>query len=141
MVAALSALLIGTGALVGYLLGARTQTVATVTITVYVGDRQASGEVEGWWYGVRSTVSTWRGADGSQHEGGWPTCLDHVGSERTVIFGWVPAIVAGGGSWRDVVYVACPRPSRSDTSPERWPGQPGKVAARQGGAQSATLVH
>ncbi|MDA8331720.1 MAG: hypothetical protein M0027_11075 [Candidatus Dormibacteraeota bacterium] len=108
VVAALSALLIGTGALVGYLLGVRTPTVATVTITVYVGDRQASGEVEGWWYGVRSTVSTWRGADGSKHEGGWPTCLDHVGSERTVIFGWVPAIAPGGGSWRDVVYVACP---------------------------------
>lgn len=107
LVAAVSLLAVATMVGVGYFLAARTPSVSTVTVTVYVGDHEASGEAAGWWYGVETSVSTWRAADGTRHQGGWPTCLDRIGTHRTVVFGWVPTTTPGVGSWRDVVYVGC----------------------------------
>ncbi|MGA3184788.1 MAG: hypothetical protein ABSE52_09360 [Candidatus Dormibacteria bacterium] len=108
MVAALVTVLVGAGVLGGYVLGVWANGTTTLRATVYVGDQMASGEAGGWWYGFQETVPLWEDAQGSWHEGGWPSCLDQVGVERTITFGWVPASVPGGGTMRDVVWVACP---------------------------------
>ncbi len=94
----------------GYLLGTRQPDVTVLTGTFYVGAQMASGQVDGWWYGMEADVSEWEDAAGIWHEDGWPDCLNRVGSDQTITFGYVPVSLSGGVSWREVVWVSCPGP-------------------------------
>lgn len=100
--------LIGLGALLGYQAGIGATGVTSVSATMYVGDHQASGEVDGWWYGVQGSVAEWQGPLGRWHEGGWPSCLDRVSSEQPIKFGWVRASAPRGSRGREVIYIICP---------------------------------
>jgi hypothetical protein len=106
----LAVLLIGVaaGGICGYLVaGASRSNVSVVTGTFYVGDRVATGQVDGWSYGMSYSVG-WLDSSNSWHADGWPDCLAPVGSRHTVRFGWTPVDGPTEEAWRQVVWVSCP---------------------------------
>lgn len=93
-------------AVVGYVLGSGRSKVTVATASFHVGAQEASGSVDGWTYGMMSSVP-WFDKLRTYHGSGWPDCLAPVGSEPTVSFGWVPVTAPNGLSWREVVWVDC----------------------------------
>jgi len=91
----------------GYAVGLKhEQRTNVLTGDFYVGAQQATGDVDGWVYGIVDSVS-WVDPEGSFHQSGWPTCLDTVGTTVRATFGEVPATGPQGSSWRQVVWVDC----------------------------------
>lgn len=45
-----------------------------------LGSRVVSIEYDGWTYGARDSIPTWRDEEGTWHSGGWPSCLRGTGS-------------------------------------------------------------
>lgn len=100
------ALLISLGVGGGYLLGTRRSDVTVLAGTFYSGAKEAGGQVDGWWYGIKASVPEWEDATGTWHQDGWPDCLNRVGYHR-ITFGYIPVGLPSGASWREVVWVAC----------------------------------
>lgn len=100
------ALLIALGVGGGYLLGTHRPDATVLTGTFYTGYREASAQVDGFWYGIVANVSEWEDAAGTWHQDGWPNCLNRVGY-HTITFGYVPVSLPSGASWREVVWVSC----------------------------------
>ena len=96
----------GAGGAVGYAVSAHRSNVTVLTGTFYVGDRQASGAVDGWTYGMNDSVD-WLDSHNTWHEGGWPDCLEPVGSTKTIRFGYTPVDGPTSNSWRQIVWVSC----------------------------------
>jgi hypothetical protein len=106
---AVAAFLIGAGAFVA---GEHHQgppgRLTLVTGVAGVGSYQAAMQVKGYSYGVTGAGSvSWVDSQGTEHEGGWPTCLTGPGTAHRVTFGWVPVTMPDGGSYRQVVWVDC----------------------------------
>lgn len=97
------ALLLGLSA---YALGARRGSAGSLTGRAHIGDRMASIEHEGWFYGVSDSVA-WIDTMGSFHEDGWPACLRPAGSTRIVRFGAVPVNIPDSVGFRPVVWIDC----------------------------------
>ncbi len=106
-------------ALGAYVLGSLNPAVHTSTGTAYSngGSQSAGGSiisaeatvtVDGWSYGMDGGVIWWEDADGSWHNGGWPSCLSPL-CEHQIRFGWVTVTAPGGPEMREVVWVECPR--------------------------------
>jgi len=74
----------------------------------YTGINEATVTVAGWSYGISGNV-TWVDSQGTEHVGGWPSCLRSVGRRVPVTFGAVPVTAPDGSSWRQVVWVDCRR--------------------------------
>ena len=105
---ALTALLTaaGVGAAAGYAVSAHRSNVTVLTGTFYVGDREASAQVNGWVYGIADGVG-WLDSSNSWHDTGWPDCLGPVGASKTVRFGYTSVDGPTSQSWRQVVWVSC----------------------------------
>lgn len=73
--------------------------------TAYVGDRQVSVRVDGWSYGIVSSVS-WIAADGELEESGWPSCFKTIGSEVRFRFK-AARVTTPDGTFRPVTLVDC----------------------------------
>lgn len=74
------------------------------TGTGAVGTDQVSIDYDGWTYGVESSVA-WIDAQGTWHDGGWPTCLRQQGS-RTVRF-QARSVTVDDTTWRPIVAIDC----------------------------------
>ena len=75
--------------------------------TAHLGERKVSIESDGWTYGAEGSIPAWIDARGTQHEGGWPGCLDgRVGSKTTVRF-LAPTVDFDDASFRPIVVVDC----------------------------------
>ena len=72
----------------------------------HVGDRIASIESDGWFYGVNDSVA-WIDASGSFHEDGWPECFRPAGTTTTVRFAAVHVTIPESVGFRPVVWVDC----------------------------------
>ena len=101
--------LFAAGGSVGYVLGMSRPDVAVLTSTASVGDREASIAVGAYTYGIEGAVAKWQDARGVWHDGGWPDCLDAIGSTRTIRFAETPVSVYGV-TWREVLWVSCEAP-------------------------------
>ncbi len=106
LVSVVGALLTALGFGAGYVLGTRPPVATVLTGTFFSSARQASGHVDGWWYGIDGSVGEWEDAAGTWHLAGWPDCLNRVGY-HTIRFGYVPVGLPSGASWREVVWVSC----------------------------------
>jgi len=86
----------------GYAVGLKhEQRTNVLTGDFYVGAQQATGDVDGWVYGIVDSVS-WVDPEGSFHQSGWPTCLDTVGTTVRAPSGKCPQPDprgARGGRW------------------------------------------
>jgi len=92
-----------------FLVGERQGNRATVlTGMAYTGINEATVTVAGWSYGISRNV-TWFDSQGTEHVGGWPSCLRSVGTRVPITFGAVPVTAPDGSSWRQVVWVDCRR--------------------------------
>ena len=94
------------GGAAGYAVAAHRSNVTVAMGTFYVGDREASGDVNGWVYGISESVA-WLDARDSWHESGWPDCLAPIGATKTVRFGYASVDGPTTESWRQVVWVSC----------------------------------
>lgn len=94
------------GAAAVFLLDSQDAEVEHLTGTAQVGQRVASIESNGTFYGVSESVA-WIDASGSDNEDGWPTCLGEAGNVVSVRFGAVTGELPDGSSYRSVVYVDC----------------------------------
>ncbi len=102
------AVLIAAVAVVAFLAGEHHQRPYTVlTGVASVGDHLATVTVAGWSYAVQGDSVWWVDQQGSTHDGGWPSCLNPVGSAVRISFGEVPVTAPDGTSWRQVVWVDC----------------------------------
>jgi hypothetical protein len=72
----------------------------------YTGINEATVTVAGWSYGISGNVP-WFDSQGTEHIGGWPSCLRGVGRRVPITFGAVPVTAPDGSSWRQVVWVDC----------------------------------
>ncbi|HEY2354959.1 MAG TPA: hypothetical protein VGH79_08705 [Gaiellaceae bacterium] len=84
-----------------------TTSVHVLTGTAWVGDHQASIGVGGWTYGFAQSMPMWIDGSGTEHDGGWPACLDRIGSHPRIRFGAVPVTDPNGLGQREVVWVDC----------------------------------
>jgi hypothetical protein len=92
--------------LVGFLIGSDRSDVMHLEGRAAVGNRIASIESGGSYYGVSESVA-WIDADGSFHPDGWPACLGRD-SNPIVRFGAIPkAPLPGWGAYTAVVYIDC----------------------------------
>jgi hypothetical protein len=91
--------------LVGERQGNRT---TVLTGMAYTGLNEATVTVAGWSYGISGNV-TWLDSQGTEHVGGWPSCLRSAGRRVPITFGAVPVTAPDGSSWRQVVWVDCRR--------------------------------
>ena len=90
-----------------FLAGERQGNRTTVlTGTAYTGISEATVTVAGWSYGISGNVP-WFDSQGTEHIGGWPSCLRGVGRRVPITFGAVPVTAPDGTSWRQVVWVDC----------------------------------
>jgi hypothetical protein len=105
MLAALILCAVAAGA-AGYAIAAHRSNVSVLTGDFYVGDHEASAQVDGWAYGILDSVS-WLDANNAWHEDGWPACLGPVGTTRSVRFGYTAVDGPTSMSWRQVVWVSC----------------------------------
>jgi hypothetical protein len=104
---AVAACLIVAGA---FLAGEHHQQRAMTVLTgvAYVGAHEASVTVGGWVYGLDGPGNvSWTDSQGSIHTSGWPACLTGPGQHHRIRFGEVPVTAAGGGMWRQIVWVDC----------------------------------
>ena len=91
---------------VAFLAGERQGNRTTVlTGIAYTGMNEATVTVAGWSYGIPGDV-TWFDSQGTEHAGGWPSCLRGVGRHVRITFAAVP-VTAQGDSWRQVLWVGC----------------------------------
>lgn len=81
----------------GYLRGTRRPDATVLTGKFYSFARGASGQVDGYWYGIEANVGEWEDAAGTWHLDGWPDCLNRVGY-HTIRFGYVPVRLPSGPS-------------------------------------------
>ena len=72
----------------------------------YLGDRQFTVEYAGWHYGAQDAVPSWIDADGAWHDGGWPDCLDVVGTTVAVRFA-AQEVTLDGVTSRPIVAIDC----------------------------------
>jgi hypothetical protein len=94
------------GLLVGLTIGAG-RTEGWIEGEAHLGDHQVSVETDDWTYGASESVPAWIDSGGTDHESGWPDCLDGpVGSTRSVRF-LAPEVEYDGGSFRPIVVVDC----------------------------------
>jgi hypothetical protein len=92
-----------------FLVGERQGNRTTVlTGMAYTGINEATVTVAGWSYGISGNV-TWLDSQGTEHVGGWPSCLRSAGRRVPITFGAVPVTAPDGSSWRQVVWVDCRR--------------------------------
>lgn len=82
--------------------------MTVLTGIAYTGLNEATVTVAGWSYGISGDV-TWVDSQGTEHFGGWPSCLRSVGRRVPITFGAVPVAAPDGSSWRQVVWVDCRR--------------------------------
>lgn len=94
----------------GTFLAGKRQGNRTTVLTgmAYTGINEATVTVAGWSYGISGNV-TWLDSQGTEHVGGWPSCLRSVGRRVQITFGAVPVTAPDGSSWRQVVWVDCRR--------------------------------
>lgn len=97
----------GVGGAAGYAVAAHGSNVAVLTGSFYVGDHEASAQLNGWVYAISEGVG-WLDSSNSWHESGWPDCLGPIGTTRTVRFGYTSVDGPTSQSWRQVVWVSCP---------------------------------
>lgn len=92
---------------VGYVLGHGASGVDWRVGSAHVGSGMATIDGGEWQYGLSRSVA-WIDSAGSQHEDGWPECLDvPVGTTvHGVRFATVD-VDADGQGWREVVLVDC----------------------------------
>ncbi|MGA8017042.1 MAG: hypothetical protein WCB85_14105 [Candidatus Dormiibacterota bacterium] len=69
-VAVVANVLIAVGAAGGYLLGTRQPDVTVLTGIFYLGDQEAVGQVDCWWYVMEANVDEWQDAAGTWHQRG-----------------------------------------------------------------------
>jgi hypothetical protein len=89
--------------LAGFLIGSGRSDLMDLEGRAHVGDRMASIESGGWFYGLSDSVA-WIDRSGSFHEDGWPECLGGPGTRPNVRFG---AVTVPSLGFRAVVYVDC----------------------------------
>ena len=91
-----------------FLAGEHRQSNTTVLSGVAItGLNEATVTVAGWSYGILGTGLTWFDNQGTEHVGGWPSCLRGTGRRVPITFGAVPVTAPDGSSWRQVVWVDC----------------------------------
>ena len=91
----------------GYALSQHRNAVHVLTGKAYVEIHQAGITVGDWTYGFSDSVPEWIDASGTTHMGGWPNCLNRVGTHQRIRFGWIPVTFPNGIGERDVVWVDC----------------------------------
>lgn len=89
----------------GYLTGQHRTREVVLTGRAAVGIHEATIQVGGWYYGLRDTVA-WIDANGTEHDDGWPACLQQ-GTRPLVRFAAIPVTLPDGSGLRDVVWVDC----------------------------------
>ena len=105
MLAALIVCAVAAGA-AGYAVAAHRSNVSVLTGAFYVGDHEATAQVDGWAYGILDSVS-WLDSNNTWHEDGWPACLGPVGATHTARFGYTEVDGPTSMAWRQVVWVSC----------------------------------